>query len=98
VFTASSASRAFCSETAFTSANDINARMIASAPMVANNRWLISILLLLVDEGSVQEVFRKFNALEFQKLNIRVNPAIQRHSDLPRPREHFCILNRGFIH
>ena len=46
---------------------------------------------------TIDNIFREFDALEFQDLCILLDPAIQRHADLPRPREYIRVFDSGFV-
>src|SRR5262245_14071290 len=47
----------------------------------------------LLSEMSIDELFRKRDTLELQHLRALVEPAVHRKAHLPRPREHFWILD-----
>src|SRR5215831_19033946 len=49
-------------------------------------------------EMTVYELFAKFYAFEFQRLNVLFDATVQRHLDLPWTREYFGILDRRFVH
>ena len=46
---------------------------------------------------TIQQLFGELHALVFQDPCILLDATIQGHADLPRPREHLRILNRGFV-
>src|ERR1700676_1451622 len=48
-------------------------------------------------QGAIQQLLGKLDADVFQELRILVHPAIQRHGDLPWPREDLGVLDRGFV-
>src|SRR5881397_683198 len=46
---------------------------------------------------SVDQFFHELNAFELHKLHISFDPAVQRHADLPRPREDLLILDSRLV-
>jgi len=59
---------------------------------VAHPGWLALV------QRRIQQVLRKFDAVEIHELRICVHAAIERELHLPRPREHLRIFYRRFIH
>src|SRR5438132_215071 len=51
----------------------------------------------LLPKFAVHQFFHKLHALEIQELHVLLLTLVQRHADLPRPREDFGVLNGRFI-
>src|SRR4029453_10215298 len=52
----------------------------------------------LFAELAEQKFLGERNALEFEKLNALLHPAIEREADLPRTREHVRVFDGRFVH
>src|SRR5881397_34010 len=52
---------------------------------------------LLLAKIAIEELFDKLDAAVLEELHIRLQPAIEGHRDLPRPREDFRIFDRHFV-
>ncbi len=52
---------------------------------------------LLLAQVPVHELFREVDAREVEQLDLRLEPAIDRHRDRPRAREHFRVLDRRLV-
>jgi hypothetical protein len=46
---------------------------------------------------AVHQFLGELRALELQELEVFLEAAVQRHRDLPRPREDVRVLHRGFV-
>src|SRR6266853_3757561 len=57
---------------------------------------MTSRFLLRFAKMPVYEVFDKLDASEFQQPRAFFLPPIERHAHLPRTREHFLVVDRGF--
>src|SRR5271163_4019231 len=68
-------------------AGDVDRHRIAF-PML--NQWLFAKI-------SVHELLDEFVAAELEELDVRLGATIERHGDLPRPREHLGILDRHLV-
>ena len=51
----------------------------------------------LLPQMPVHQLLRELDALVFHQLHVRLTASIERHADLPRPREDFRILDRGLV-
>src|SRR2546427_254039 len=60
-------------------------------------RRVCASLARLLAKVSIEHFFRKFRTFIFQDLCILFDAPVQRHADLPRPREYFRIFNRRFV-
>src|SRR5207247_3064814 len=61
---------------------------------------LVHLSLLLewyIAQFSIENLLGKFHALVFEYLCILFDDAVQRHPDLPGPRENFGIFDGGFV-
>src|ERR1700754_3672976 len=47
---------------------------------------------------AVQQFFYELDALEVEQLHVAVEAAIERHADLPRPREDIRVRDRRLVH
>src|SRR5262245_30337585 len=56
--------------------------------------WLLARLLLV---WAVEEFFRKLHTFEIQKLRILFDHAVERHADLPWPREYRRVFDCRLI-
>src|SRR5215469_1543585 len=54
-------------------------------------------LVRLLTQMAVHQLFHKLHAFEFQELSVLLQPPIERHADLPRPRKHLRVLDGGLI-
>src|SRR5438046_3321416 len=68
-----------------------------------NRRRIVSLRLLasfprLLAKRSEQQLLGERDAFEFEELNVFFHSTIERKADLPRPREHLRILDRGLVH
>src|SRR5437016_4386907 len=52
---------------------------------------------LLLPKVAVKSFFHHFNTSEIHKLRIRFEPAVERHADLPGPREYLRVLDGRFV-
>src|SRR5215468_10689246 len=74
-----------------------------TAPNGMMSRWLIEppihgiLFEWYLAQFSVEHVLGKFHALVFEYLCILFDDAVQRHADLPGPRENFGIFDSGFV-
>src|SRR6202140_312483 len=46
---------------------------------------------------AVQHLFGELDALELEQLCVLLDAYVQRHADLPRPRKHLVVLDRGLV-
>src|SRR5687767_12291295 len=51
----------------------------------------------LLAQIAVHQFLHELDALELQQLRVRLDAPIQRHADLPRPRERTRILQRRLV-
>src|SRR5689334_12372536 len=51
----------------------------------------------LLAQFAVHQLFDELDALELHQLRVRLDAAIQRHGDLPRPRESVRIFDRRLV-
>src|SRR5688572_4769691 len=49
-------------------------------------------------EFAVQQLFYELDALEVEQLHVAIEATIERHADLPRPREDFRVGDRRLVH
>src|SRR5688572_2142562 len=52
----------------------------------------------LLAELPEQKLLGERDTLEFQQLEVGLHPAVERESNLPRPRVHLGVFDRRFVH
>src|SRR5262245_65979436 len=46
---------------------------------------------------AVEQLLREFDALEFEQLGVRLQPAVERHADRPGPRKRLRVLDPRLV-